>query len=61
GKLNDAQFGSRMRGQGAFAAMIDALFQAGCRRERLNVDPLRLSTEAFERPEPGGTQLRLFD
>jgi DNA repair photolyase len=60
GKLNEARFGSRMRGSGTFAAMIDTVFQASCRREGLNREPLRLSAEAFRRPEPGG-QLRLFD
>lgn len=64
GKLNDARFGDRMRGQGAFAAIIDAVFQASCRREGLNAERLRLSTDAFRRPEVdgrGARQMSLFD
>lgn len=69
GKLNDARFGSRMRGQGAFAAILETVFQVACRRLGLNATRLDLSGDAFRRPEPDGhgepgrpgRQLRLFD
>jgi len=32
GKLNDARFGHRMRGEGAYAALLAARFKAACRR-----------------------------
>jgi DNA repair photolyase len=61
GKLNEARFGARMRGQGAFAAAIDTVFRASSRRAGLNAVPLRLNCEAFRRPEVSGRQMRLFD
>jgi DNA repair photolyase len=61
GRLNDPRFGARMRGEGAFAALIDDVFRTACRRAGLNAEPLRLSTESFRKPEPSGRQLRLFD
>jgi len=59
GKLNDPRFGSRMRGTGEFAEMIDQIFRAGCRKAGLNGERPAMSTAAFRRP--GGEQLRLFD
>ena len=32
GKLNDSNFGSRMRGKGIFAKQLSALFHAACRK-----------------------------
>jgi DNA repair photolyase len=60
GKLYETRFGERMRGSGTFAALLDSVFRTACAREGLNKDRLRLSTDAFRRPEPGG-QLRLFE
>jgi DNA repair photolyase len=58
GKLNDPQFGSRMRGQGIFAEQIEQLFGATCRKAGIEGNSPRLSTAAFRRP--GGQQLSLF-
>jgi DNA repair photolyase len=59
GKLNEARFGARMRGQGPFAELIDQLFRTGCRRAGLEGHSMALSTTAFRRPPSG--QLRLFE
>jgi DNA repair photolyase len=60
GKLNDARFGSRMRGEGIFADQISQLFELSCRRAGLEGRRFpRLSTAAFLRP--GEMQPSLFD
>jgi DNA repair photolyase len=59
GKLNDARFGSRMRGEGIFADQIDSLFNAACRKVGIGNERLNLSVEHFRRPEKN--QLSLFD
>jgi DNA repair photolyase len=60
GALNDARFGSRMRGQGIFAEQTGALFRATCKRLGLNVERRPLSTAAFRVPVQPGGQLGLF-
>lgn len=50
GKLNDANFGSRMTGHGIFAEQIEKMFEVACRRTGLPKGNVRLSTEAFRRP-----------
>ena len=60
GKLNDARFRSRMRGEGIYAEQIRSLFHLACRRAGLNQDAVQLSTAAFRRPDPTG-QFGLFD
>jgi DNA repair photolyase len=60
GKLNDARFFSRMRGEGAYARALDQMFDAT--RRRLGFGPFpepRLGT--FRRPHDRGGQLRLFE
>jgi len=57
GKLNDARFGSRMRGEGIFADQIRHLFEVALRKNGLADDAPALSTAAFRRP--GGPQLAL--
>lgn len=59
GKLNDARFGSRMRGQGEYWQQMRSMFTTVRRREGLDAERLTLSTEAFRRPDPTG-QLGLF-
>lgn len=54
GKLNDPNFGSRMRGDGIFAEQIERMFDVACRKAGLPSDHLKLSTAHFRRP--GGTQ-----
>src|SRR5438034_4388255 len=58
GKLNDPQFGSRMRGQGIFAEQIEQLFKVACRKAGIEGNSPRLSTAAFRRLS--GRQLSLF-
>lgn len=58
GRLNDARFGSRMRGQGPYAEQIRALFDTTRRRLELEHPGPRLSTDSFRRPS--GHQLDLF-
>ena len=57
GKLNEADFGKRMRGQGPLADMIQQLFNSTCRRLGINGEKLEMSTAAFRRPE----ERTLFD
>lgn len=59
GRLNDPNFGSRMRGNGPYWEQIRAMFQTVSRREGLDAERFTLSTAAFRRPDPGG-QLGLF-
>lgn len=60
GRLNDARFGRRMRGGGAYAAQIAALFRVGARRAGLDRALPPLSAAAFRRPPRSGDQLELF-
>jgi DNA repair photolyase len=60
GRLNDVRFANRMRGEGAFAEQIRALFDTTCRRLHLNEQKVVLSTAGFRRPATGG-QLGLFE
>jgi DNA repair photolyase len=57
GKLNDANFGSRMTGQGLFAEQIEKMFAVACRRAGLPRKEIHLSTAAFRRPL--GAQMEL--
>jgi DNA repair photolyase len=57
GKLNDARFGSRMRGEGIFAEQIAQLFHVACRKVGLPNDGLELSIASFRRLD--GAQLAL--
>ena len=57
GRLNDPRFGTRMRGEGRFAAQIADLFRLWARRQGLDGPAPTLSTAAFRRP--GGRQLSL--
>ncbi|MBI3850873.1 MAG: PA0069 family radical SAM protein [Verrucomicrobia bacterium] len=58
GKLNDAQFGSRMTGEGIFAGQIEKMFDVACRKAGIGDQSPTLSTAAFRRPD--GNQLSLF-
>ena len=58
GELNDPRFGSRMRGEGPYAALTKATFLAACKRLGLKTRGPVLSTESFRRPK--GPQLELF-
>ncbi len=57
GKLNDPNFGSRMRGQGIFADQIAQMFEVARRKAGFPEEGPELSAAAFRRP--GGVQLGL--
>ncbi len=59
GRLNDARFGHRMRGEGQAAEVIRQLFKLACRRAGIEGRGPELSAAAFRRP--GGTQRLLFE
>jgi DNA repair photolyase len=60
GRLNDPNFGSRMRGEGVFAEHIARLFEISCSRAGIERSRFpKLSTAAFRRS--GETQPSLFD
>jgi DNA repair photolyase len=59
GRLNDPNFGTRMRGEGAFAEQIKAMFTIACRRSGIGFSAPELSTKAFRRP--ADAQLNLFE
>ena len=58
GKLNDPNFGSRMKGEGVFADQIRSMFKLACRKAGIEESGPELSTAAFRRPD--GAQLSLF-
>lgn len=61
GALNDAKFGSRMRGTGPFAALLAQRFAAACRRHGLNRQSEReLDTSRFRVPAGPGAQYDLL-
>ncbi|MEK0083212.1 PA0069 family radical SAM protein [Benzoatithermus flavus] len=59
GRLNDPDFGSRMRGQGAFAELIAQRFRKAVRRLGLDRRALPQRTDLFRRPTADG-QLSLL-
>jgi DNA repair photolyase len=60
GKLNDPEFGSRMKGGGVYAEHISRLFGVSCRRAGIERGRFpKLSTAAFRKD--GGAQPGLFD
>ncbi|HEX4641800.1 MAG TPA: hypothetical protein VH252_10455, partial [Chthoniobacterales bacterium] len=56
GKMNDARWGTRTKGEGIFAEQIRSMFEVACRRAGMNGRP-GLSTAAFRRERE---QLDLF-
>jgi DNA repair photolyase len=58
GKMNDPNFGSRMRGEGAYAEHLSELFELSCRKANISRARPRLSADSFRRPGP--KQLALF-
>jgi DNA repair photolyase len=57
GKLNDGNFGSRMRGDGIFAEQLNQMFHIACRKARLPRQFPPLTAANFRRPS--GPQLEL--
>lgn len=60
GRLNDAAFGRRMRGEGVYAQQLAALFRTAARRHGLDRPLPPLNTAAFRRPLTPGEQLELI-
>lgn len=60
GRISDATFGRRMRGQGIYAQQIDSLFRTSARRSGLDRPLPSLNTAAFRRPPRAGEQLTLL-
>ena len=60
GRLSDAKFGRRMRGQGPYAEQIGALFAVAARKHGLDAPLPPLSASAFRRPAAAGEQLALL-
>ena len=58
GRDNDANFGSRMRGQGVWADLIATRFGIQCRKLGLNRMRIDLRSDLFRPPQ--GAQMRLF-
>ena len=50
GRINDPNFGTRMRGEGIFADQIEALFEAACRKAGVAGRHPELSAAAFRVP-----------
>jgi DNA repair photolyase len=61
GRDNDAQFGSRMRGQGEFAELIRQRFRLAARKHGINqTRAVQLDTTRFRVPEAASPQGQLF-
>ena len=60
GKLYQSGFGTRMVGQGPYAELLKARFEAACRRLGLNEKRFDLDTSRFEPPRVNAGQLRLL-
>jgi len=58
GKDNDPNFFTRMRGQGAWAALLRTRFERAIRKHGLNIEKRPLRRDLFRPPQ--GPQLRLF-
>jgi DNA repair photolyase len=59
GKLNNPDFGARMRGDGPMAEEIRQMFEISCRRTGLNRERTVLSTTAFRRILPNQMELAI--
>ena len=58
GELTCSDFGTRLNGEGEIAATIEQLFQASCRRYRLNETHISLSTKALR--STSHSQMEIF-
>ncbi len=61
GKLYDAQWGTRMRGEGIFADQYHAMFSTTLRKMGMDDHVPILSTAAFRRPHTPAGQMALFE
>lgn len=60
-QLNNAEFGSRMRGSGPYADNMKKMFQIFSAKYGLNDNFPSLSTDHFRRPQPPTDQISFFD
>jgi DNA repair photolyase len=60
GRISDARFGHRQRGQGEYAEQIAALFTVAAKKHGLEGRLPPLETGAFRRPARAGEQMRLL-
>jgi DNA repair photolyase len=60
GRDNDPRFGSRQRGEGAFAELFRKRFTVACRRQGLNREHVQLDTSRFAPPRAEAPQLPLL-
>ena len=60
GKLNDSEFGRRMRGVGPIADQIAQIFKVFAKKYGLDRKMPPLDTSKFRHPRPGTGQLKLF-
>lgn len=51
GKLNSAEFGKRMKGEGIFARQVKDLFEISCKKNGIFNSKIELSAEHFRNPE----------
>lgn len=59
GRDNDPEFGSRMRGSGLFADLLEQRFRMACKRLGLNLEDRALDSGRFKPPARHG-QMNLF-
>jgi len=60
GALYDGRFGTRMRGEGVHADLLEGRFTRACKRLGLNRRHYTLDTTRFKRPPPDTRQLTLL-
>jgi hypothetical protein len=60
GKLNDPNFGTRMRGTGTYAELIAKRHRLACERLGFNRNDWSLDLTRFKPPPAPGDQLRLL-
>ncbi len=60
GRENDPNFGSRMRGKGPYADLINSRFHKACRQHGFEKRKYDLRTDLFTPPVPPSAQLALF-
>ena len=60
GRLNDPRFGSRMRGEGPFAELLERRFEVASRRLGFAPERIELDTRSFRAPSPPDSQPSLF-
>jgi len=61
GDLYESQFGTRMRGRGPYAALLERRFDLTMRKLGLNTQEAPLTCDLFSLPARAGQQLRLFE